>query len=79
MTQIHRIPILIPLAVGVITFACTIFVHELHFRRERSPLLGERLGLAGASFWSDFAIVALIILFSLVAHSNGTGTGRQCF
>jgi hypothetical protein len=28
----------------------------------------KRLGQAGASFWSDFAIVALIILISLVAH-----------
>jgi hypothetical protein len=62
-------PMMIPLAVGVITFACTIFVHVLPLggtvtivRREK------RLGQAGASFWSDFAIVALIILISLVAH-----------
>jgi hypothetical protein len=60
---------LIPLAVGVITFACTMFVHVLPlgatvtiFRREK------RLGQAGASFWSDFAIVASIILIALVAH-----------
>ncbi|MGB9432110.1 MAG: ion channel, partial [Candidatus Acidiferrum sp.] len=69
MTQIHRIPMLIPLAVGVITFACTMFVHVLPlgatvtiFRREK------KLGQAGASFWSDFAIVASIILIALVAH-----------
>src|SRR5271170_6558771 len=67
--QIHRIPMMIPLAVGVITFACTIFVHVLPLgvtvlivRREK------RLGQEGASFWIDFAIVALIILVSLVAH-----------
>ena len=69
MTQIHRIPMLIPLAVGLITFECTMFVHVLPlgatvtiFRREK------RLGQAGASFWSDFAIVASIILIALVAH-----------
>jgi hypothetical protein len=69
MAQIHRIPMMIPLAVGVITFVVTIFVHVLPLgatvtiaRREK------KLGRAGASFWSDFAIVALIILLSLVAH-----------
>jgi ion channel len=69
MTQIPRIPMLVPLAVGVITFVCTIFVHVLPlgatvtiFRREK------RLGEVGASFWRDFATVGLIILISLVAH-----------
>jgi Ion channel len=69
MTQIHRIPIMIPLAVSLLTFACTIFVHVLPLgvtvtivRREK------RLGRAGASFWGDFSIVALIILIALVAH-----------
>ncbi|MGB2633753.1 MAG: ion channel [Candidatus Acidiferrum sp.] len=69
MTQIPRIAMTIPLAVGVITFVCTILVHVLPlgatvtiFRREK------RLGEAGASFWGDFAIVALIILIALVAH-----------
>jgi hypothetical protein len=69
MTQIHRIPILIPLAVGVITFACTIFVHVLPLGTTVTIVRREkRLGLAGVSFWSEFAIVAWIILFSLVAH-----------
>jgi len=60
---------MIPLAVGVFTFACTIFVHVLPvgtsvtvFRRKK------RLGLAGESFWGEFVIVASIILLSLVAH-----------
>ena len=60
---------LIPLAVGVITFVCTIFAHALPLsatitiaRREK------RLGKEGVSFWGDFAIVALIILFALVVH-----------
>ncbi len=69
MTQIHRIPLLIPLVVGVMTFACTIFVHELPLGATVTIVRREkRLGLEGASFWSDFAIVASIILFSLVAH-----------
>jgi hypothetical protein len=69
MTQIHRIPILIPLAVGVITFTCTIFVHVLPLGTTVTIVRREtRLGLAGVSFGSDFIIVALIILFSLVAH-----------
>jgi Ion channel len=60
---------LMPLAVGVITFVCTIFVHELPLGATVTIVRREkRLGLAGASFWSDFATVALIILFSLVAH-----------
>ena len=69
MRQIHRIPILIPLAVGVITFAFTIFVHVLPLGATVTIVRREkRLGLARVSFWSEFAIVALIILFSLVAH-----------
>ena len=69
MTQIHRIPILIPLAVGVVTFACTIFVHVLPLGATVTILRHEkRLGRAGVSFSSDFAIVALVILFALVAH-----------
>ncbi|MGB2668355.1 MAG: ion channel [Candidatus Acidiferrum sp.] len=80
MTQIHRIPILIPLAVGVITFACTIFVHELPLGATVTLVRrGKRLGLAGASFWSDFAIVALIILFSLVAHLIEIGLWAAVF
>ena len=69
MTQIHRIPMMIPLAVGVITFVCTIFVHELPLGATIAIVRREKkLGLAGASFWSDFAIVAVIILSSLLAH-----------
>lgn len=54
---------------ALIIFTCTVFVHALPIgatvtiaRREK------KLGKAGATFWSDFVIVALIILFSLVAH-----------
>jgi hypothetical protein len=69
ITQIHQIPLLIPSAVGAIAFACTIFVHVLPvattviiFRREK------KLGPGEVSFWREFAIVALIISFALVAH-----------
>ena len=69
MTQIPRIPILIPLAVGAGVVVCTVLIHALPLsatvkfvRRER------RLGRAGASFWSDSAIVVLAILFMLSAH-----------
>jgi hypothetical protein len=69
MDTIPRIPILIPLAVAVITFACTVFVHVLPIGATVSIARREkRLGQAGASFWSDFVIVALIILLSMVAH-----------
>ena len=69
MTQFPRIPILLPLAIGVGAIVCTIFIHALplsagvnFLRRER------RLGHVGASFWNDFAIVAMTISFTLVAH-----------
>ena len=69
MIQIHRIPMIIPLAAGLIVFAGTIFVHVLPLGATTAIVRRQkRLGQAGASFWSDFAIVALIILLSLVAH-----------
>jgi hypothetical protein len=69
MTQIHRIPVLIPLAVGIITFACSIFVHVLPLGTTVTIVRHEkRLGWTGTTFWSNFAIVALVILLALVAH-----------
>jgi Ion channel len=69
MTQINRIPVMIPLAVGVITFVCTIFVHVLPLGATVTIVRREkRLGEEGVSFWSVFATAALIILLSLVAH-----------
>jgi hypothetical protein len=69
MTQSPQIPILLPLAIGTGAIVCTIFVHALplsaavdFLRRER------RLGHVGTSFWYDFAIVAITIAFTLVAH-----------
>jgi Ion channel len=57
------------LAVAVVTFTCTVFVHVLPIGATVSIARREkRLGQAGASFWSDFVIVALIILLAMVAH-----------
>jgi Ion channel len=69
MAQIQRIPVMIPLAVGLITFVCTMFVHVLPLGATVTIVRREkRLGLEGVSFWGDFSIVALIILLSLAAH-----------
>jgi len=69
MTQIHRVAILIPLAVGMGAVLCTILIHALalcvtvnFFRHE------NRLGRAGAGFWIDLTIVVLTILFAFAAH-----------
>lgn len=69
LMQTHRIATLAPLAVGAATVVCTIVIHALPLsatvnfvRRER------RLGRAGRSFWIDMGIVALALLYALVAH-----------
>jgi hypothetical protein len=69
MMQAARIPILAPLVVGAIAFACTILIHAIPLsatvnfvRREKS------LGRVGKGFWSDMAIVARAISFATVAH-----------
>ncbi len=69
LAQIHRVAILVPLAVGAIAVLCTIFIHALalgavvnFFRLER------RLGRAGSSLWIDLAIVVLVISCAFVAH-----------
>ena len=69
MTQLPRIPILLPLAIGVGAIACTIFIHALPLSAGVNFLRHERrLGHVGASFWNDFAIVAMTISFTLLAH-----------
>jgi hypothetical protein len=69
MARAHPIAILIPLAVGASAVACTIFIRAVavivtvnFVRHER------RLGRAGAGFWNNFSIVALVISIALVAH-----------
>jgi Ion channel len=69
MTQFPRIPILLPLAIGLGVIVCTIFIHALPLSAGVNFLRHERrLGHVGANFWNDFAIVAMTISFTLVAH-----------
>ncbi len=69
MTQIHRIAILRPLAVGAIAVVCTIFIHALALSATVNFVRHERrLGRAGANSWSDITLVALAMSFLLVAH-----------
>jgi hypothetical protein len=69
MTQVPRVTILFPLAVGASAVLCSIFIHALavnatirFFRRE------ERLGLVGAGLWIDVATISVVIFFVFVAH-----------
>ena len=69
MTQMHPIPIALPLAVGAIPVVCTIAIHTVtvigtvnFFRLEK------RRGHTGSSLWIDVAIVAPVILFAFMAH-----------
>jgi len=63
------IAVLLPLAMGVGTTVCTIFVHALalitivHFVRHE-----RRLGRAGVRFSRDVTIVAAATLLALAAH-----------
>jgi hypothetical protein len=69
MTQFPRIPILLPLTIGLGVFSCTIFIHALPLSAAVSFLRrARRLGHVGADFWNDFGIVAMTISFMLVAH-----------
>jgi hypothetical protein len=69
MTQMPRIPILIPLLVGANAVVCTTIVHAVAVSVTlRFIRLERRLGRVGASFRIDVAIVALAILFTFVAH-----------
>jgi hypothetical protein len=69
MMEIHRVRVLVPLAVGAIPVICTILIHGLtvlatvnFFRRER------KRGYAGAGIWTDLPIVLTVIVFAFVAH-----------
>jgi hypothetical protein len=69
MTDIPRIAVLRPMAVGAIAVVCTIFIHALALgalikfvRRE------TRLGRTGKGFWHDVSIVGLAMSLTLVAH-----------
>lgn len=69
MTQVHRVAILIPLAVGAGAVACTIIVRALALVATVNLIRHERkLGRAGAGFWIDFSIIAVAIAVALVSH-----------
>jgi Ion channel len=69
LTQIPRIPILIPSAVGAIPILCTVFIHALAVMATVNFVRHERrAGRAGVSFWNDVQIVTLTISFALAAH-----------
>jgi hypothetical protein len=69
MTQAPSIPILFPLAVGAVVILCTIFIHALPVSATVDFLRrARRLGRTGKSFWSDFAIIVLVMLATLAAH-----------
>ena len=60
---------LFPSAVAACAIACSLFMHALALSATvRFVRREKQLGLAGANFWADVAIVSLAILFALAAH-----------
>lgn len=69
MTQMHRIRILVPLAVGAVVILCTIMIHALPLTATVNFVRREKkLGRVGTGFWIDIGIVARAILYALAAH-----------
>ena len=69
MTQIHRIAILAPLAVGLVAVICTIMIHALPLSATVDFVRRERKhGREGANFWIDTGLDALAIVCALAAH-----------
>src|SRR5262249_21703071 len=65
----YQFAILFSLVVGVVAFACTIFVHALALAATVNLFRHEKkLGRAGTGTLIDFAIVSLAISFAFVAH-----------
>lgn len=69
MTQMHRITILVPLAVGAVATLCTIMIHALPLTATVNFVRHEKkLGRVGTGFWIDIGIVARAIMYALAAH-----------
>jgi hypothetical protein len=69
MTQVHRVAILFPLAVGAGAVLCTICIHALAVDATINFVRHEkRLGHTGAGRWINLAIVALAISLMFAAH-----------
>jgi len=65
----QHIPILLPLAVGAVVFAGTIFLHALPLSATVDFVRREKtLGRMGKSFWTDMTIIGRGISYALVAH-----------
>jgi len=69
MPHLDRVEVLRPLLVGVLAVAITILIHAVPLSLTVRLVRQEtRVGRAGASFWSDWRIVAAVISFAFVAH-----------
>src|SRR5262245_30554070 len=68
-TQAVQAAILTPLAVGIVAVLCTIVIHASALGAAVNLVTREtRLGRAGASYGSDFAIVVTAIMVAFAAH-----------
>ena len=75
-----RVAILYPLAVGSIAVLATLLIHALPVSAALKFLRHERqAGRTGASFWNDFSIVTLTMLFTLCAHLVEIGVWAVLF
>jgi hypothetical protein len=69
MIQIHHMPILAPLSVGVAVSISMIMIHLLPLRATVNLIRREkRLGRIGANSWLDMGIFMQVILYASLAH-----------
>ena len=69
MSQIERIGILIPLAVGALAAVGTMFIHALPLRATVDFVrFDKKLRRAGRGFWGDVGVVVLVVSYALLAH-----------
>ena len=68
-TQAAQVAILTPLAVGIVAVLCTIVIHAAALGAAVNLVRREtRLGQAGTTYGSDFAIVVTAIMVAFAAH-----------
>jgi len=69
MTQLHHMPVLLPLLVATVAVMATILVQALPLGGTIWFVRKQRmLGRTGRSFWIDTGIVTLAILLALMSH-----------
>ena len=79
-TQAAQVAILTPLAVGIVAVLCTIVIHAVALGATVNLVRHEtRLGRAGASYCSDFAIVVTAIMVAFAAHLMEIALWAQVF